>query len=119
MYINSKKLNNIYHTQKIKSKTNLSFWYPIKFKKNLVFNKDNTSKFSQNLEINHTKISQKYSNDDVIKILLHFTSEKPFIKTTQKKTNNALKVLSKAAFHKMDDTSPVTADQNRGNFYTR
>jgi hypothetical protein len=55
----------------------------------------------------------------VIKILLHFTSEKPFIKTTQKKTNNALKVLSKAAFHKMDDTSPVTADQNRGNFYTR
>jgi hypothetical protein len=45
--------------------------------------------------------------------------EKPFINTTQKKLSKTLRVLSKAAYHKMDDYSPVTADQHRGNLYKR
>merc|ERR1712054_86012 len=54
-----------------------------------------------------------------IKFLLHFTLEKSFINSKQKKHKKLIQVLSKVAYHKMDDISPVTADQNRGNFYKR
>jgi hypothetical protein len=66
-----------------------------------------------------TTKNEKHLNDSAIEILLHFSSEKSFIENTQNKSNKSLKVLSKAAFHKMDAISPVTADQNRGNFYRR
>ena len=67
----------------------------------------------ENIKKNHEVIKE-----ESLKTLLFFNSEKSFIKNKQK-NKNTLKVLSKISYHKMDDISPVTADENRGNFYKR
>jgi hypothetical protein len=87
-------------------------------KHSILYENDGFESF-RDLKTENTIKSKEFLNDLVIKTLLHFSSEKSFIELTQNKTNRTLKVLSKAAYHKMDDISPVTADQNRGNFYKR
>jgi hypothetical protein len=53
------------------------------------------------------------------KLLLSILIENTFINSRKQNNLKPTKVLSKAANYKMDDTSAITADRHRGNFYSR
>ena len=54
-----------------------------------------------------------------LKLLLHILIENSFINMRKQSTLKPSKVLSKAPFYKLDDSSAITADRYRGNFYSR
>ena len=54
-----------------------------------------------------------------LKLLLHILIENSFINMQKQSTLKPSKVLSKAPFYKLDDSSAITADRYRGNFYSR
>lgn len=51
-------------------------------------------------------------------LFLHFVYEQKFIYNKSRHQKSSF-VLSKIPFYKMDSVSPVTADKNRGNIYTK
>jgi hypothetical protein len=121
--LNSKRSNITKYTNKLNLNTKLMFINSNtnNFQKKTFLLSSHTPVGLEEFKIDNnkqTRQSIKYIKNDLVKTLLFFSSEKAFIQNTQK-NNNTLRVLSKAAYHKMDDASPVTADQNRGNFYKR
>jgi len=54
-----------------------------------------------------------------LKLLLHILIENSFIDMRKQSALKPSKVLSKAPFYKLDDSSAITADRYRGNFYSR
>ena len=54
-----------------------------------------------------------------LKLLVHILIENSFIDMRKQSALKPSKVLSKAPFYKLDDSSAITADRYRGNFYSR
>jgi len=101
----------------------LNYVVKLKASNNYLFHKINPTKvFSAYYPISNTSITQKFSlgkNLPKNELLLSILIENTFINSRKQNNLKPSKVLSKAPSYKMDDTSAITADRHRGNFYSR